>query len=233
MTAAFNPNPGAVQQRNLAGRYRFTHDGWLGTLVLEASDTADFTGRYHDDRFGGVHEVVARIGVDRPHRVDLLIKEFNWMPEQRFEGWLFTHGQDGLTGRTLWQGTPYGFFARKSVVLNLDSFPGGRVVISDLQGAFRVVQDGVHARLELDEIVADAVVGRYWLDPAEPPLRARARLGGGDVPHAVAVTVYRDDEHDVPVLVIDGLLFSHDKNAVAGSLEWQGERFGCYLVRVR
>jgi hypothetical protein len=228
----FDPSPAAVQPKILAGRYRFTHDGWLGTLVLEPSDSKEITGSYHDDRFGGEHDVVVRLGTESPHSLEIVIRDFNWMPEQRFEGWLFTQGQRGFAGRTTWQGVPYGFFGRKSATLNLDSFRSGPVRLSDLQGLFRVVQDGVQATLQLDRLEPDCVSGHFCFDPANPPLPARATLGGV-APHAVRIAVFSGELDSTSVFVIEGLLFTREKNAVAGSVEWQGGRYGCHMVRIR
>jgi hypothetical protein len=84
------PLPAEIRREDFARRWYFSDDGWLGTLA--AGDGQQLTGTFASDRFGEDYQVTGQAGVAGPHSVRLAIHDFNWMPEQHYEGHLSTAG---------------------------------------------------------------------------------------------------------------------------------------------
>ena len=162
--------------RRSSGTYDMVHDNWEGTLTLAAAEGDPVEGV---GNVGGTYT-----GTDGvTHAVQGFVRAFNyplvpsWGPDhqivfyidfpdtlttsddQRFAGYLFTHGGEGIAGSTLWNGTPFGFYAVKQSAGGapaLASFPvSDPIAKADFTGAWVVEADGWPATLVLEELDDD------------------------------------------------------------------------------
>src|SRR5215471_794137 len=116
------PEVGTVKPGDFAGDFRFTHDGWPGVLSIQDTGSRIVRGTYIDSRLDQRYEVTGRIDVRLRHQIELVIREFNWVPEQRFVGYLFTKGKQAIAGTTSWKEMPFGFIASRSDTLPRETY---------------------------------------------------------------------------------------------------------------
>lgn len=222
----FKPDVTVVRAEDFAGRYSFYDDGWTGRLLLRHEEGGRLQGTYHSDRDDRDYRATGSVG-PAPHRVELIIHEFNWMDQQVYTGHLFSQDTGAFAGSSVWQGTPFGFFARRSTPVPLSAYRSGRADPHDLLGSYAVRIDGYRLDLMLSQIRGDAVIGRCWSDRVGVDLPVEASLGG-EVPHQVRIVVGAGQPE---ALSLDGYVFSEPKNAIAGSLQWGDLSLGFYMIR--
>jgi len=220
------PSPQAeISPADFAGRWYFCDDGWLGTLTLALTDGPALTGTFASERFGEEYRVTAR-AAELPHAIELVIHDYNWLPEQRYAGRLMTRSRSAIAGSSLWQDTPFGFFATRA------SYPLGRyrpgvVRGEDFVGSWTAYLDGELATVVLSfdpdsgTLHGSCTVGSDRFEVAGRP--------GGTVPHEVALTVRTGTDGEVAHL--SGYLMSRPKNAVSGVLTVAGTRLGFIMIR--
>jgi hypothetical protein len=213
----------------VVGRWYLCDDGWLGDLTLSELDDGEVEGVFFSDRFDDEYEVVVEIGGDLGQEITLAIQDFNWLPEQRFAGRLFTKGNGAIAGASDWNGTPYGFFAARTPWTALGDYRPGNVVPKDFAGSWNAQLDGVPATLRLD--LADD--GRTLTGTCEgrgvPEGLRVAAMPDAAVPHRLALTVTAGDGQ--PWATLDGLLNSRPKNAMSGTMITADGPRGFYLIR--
>lgn len=137
VTVLLSLHTGSLEARPIdaiSGTWDMVHDDWQGTLYIDPPDQRHtavghctysyyvLSGTYTDSN-GNVHTVSGTLGgLDHysqtgsacprsDHMVQLTIR----FPgnSQRFVGYLFTHNERTLAGYTWWQGTTFGWYARK------------------------------------------------------------------------------------------------------------------------
>jgi hypothetical protein len=224
--------PGEISARDFAGRWYFCDDGWLGTLTLEVTRECDIagtiTGTFSSERFGADFRVTARAGVPRPHAIEFVIHDFNWMPEQRYEGHLFTRSRGAIAGSSRWKDVPFGFFATRAVRSPLGTYRAGVARGEDFAGSWSAYLDGDKATIVLDldgpsgTLHGSCTAGSYEYDVV-----GRA---GGAAPHLVALTLRGPGGGQV-VAELAGYLSSRPKNAISGTMTVAGTSYGFLMTR--
>jgi hypothetical protein len=229
LTTVFSA-PVQIQPAELAGRWFFCDDGWLGKLTLSADLNRQLAGSFYSERFGEDYRVTGQVGADGPSAVELLFHDFNWLPYQRFAGYLLTRGRNALSGHSMWQETPFGFFATRSARELLGTYRAGMAKASDFAGSWTVSLDGERATMDLEHDEPTGAlhgsctmraVGERWDVVGRPDAR---------VPHAASLSMSRPGI-DQPVVEMMGYLMSRPKNAISGTLSTAGVTRGFIMTR--
>jgi hypothetical protein len=216
-----------IRTEDFAGRWFACDDGWLGTLTLAVDGEQSLSGTFASERFHEDYRVTALSGVAGPHAVRFTIHDFNWLPEQHYEGHLFTGSRGAMAGNSLWKGVPFGFFATRTTRPALGTYRSGLARGEDFAGSWTAYLDGELATIVLDFDSPSGtlrgsctgtsdrydVTGR-WVDAA---------------PHGVSLTVRAADGKVVAEL--SGYLMSRPKNAISGTMTVAGTNLGFIMIR--
>jgi hypothetical protein len=226
------PDLSAVKPSSFAGRWAFYDDGWLGTLTLHSEAGQELSGTCYSERFGQEYRVTGSVSGSLPHKVEIVIHDYNWLDRQVYEGYLLTHGRNAITGRTTWRGEPFGFVARRTTTLTLGSFGSGPVRPADFAGGWTLYLDGQRATLELTHDPAADLLRGQCTGQAVGSLQVTGQAGT-DVGHGTRLVLHPEGEPAAEELVLSGYLFSRPKNAIAGWIEGGPVPVGFYLVKFR
>jgi hypothetical protein len=224
----FAPDPGAVKPADFAGEYAFAHDGWPGTLTLHVQRGRSVRGSYRDGRFNQMFVVTGEIDREVRHCLTFVIHNFNWLDEQRFVGYLFTHGRHMLAGTTHWRDEPFGFVAGKEAFQSLGTYRTGNVKPADFVGEYDIHHDGRSGIVTLEHRAERQLTGSYQHESLPQPLPVTAEVDPV-VGHAMSLRFIGDLRLAAVRLV--GYLFTRPKNAVAGVIDGPAGPTGCYLAR--
>ncbi len=224
------PPASLITARQLAGRWFFCDDGWLGSLTLSPSGEDSFTGTYSAERFAADYEVTGQVTDPRQQTVEMVIHDYNWMPEQRYVGHVMTRGRTMIAGYSLWQGTPFGFFATRSTSQLLGTYRPGGARGSDFAGSWNVYLDGEPATMVLR---FDAQKGLLRGTYSSRALAADYRVigqPGGAAPHSVRLELLPPDSDEIAA-ELSGNLMSRPKNAISGSAMLSEAAYGFVMIR--
>jgi hypothetical protein len=225
-----SPTASLVPAKQLAGRWFFCDDGWLGTLTLAASGEQSFTGTFAAERFGDDFAVSGQLNSPDPHSLDMVFHDYNWMPEQRYVGHVMTQGRSMIAGYSLWQGMPFGFFATRSAKQLLGTYRPGAVRGSDFAGSWNAYLDGEPATVVLGYNAADGQLrGTYSSRTLAADYLVVGRPGGA-APHSVSLRLLPPDSNEVAA-ELSGNLMSRPKNAISGSAVAAGSTYGVVMIR--
>ncbi len=213
----------------IVGHWYFCDDGWMGELTLTRASDGSLAGTFYSDRFEEEYRVTAEVAGLLGNEITIAIHDFNWLPEQRFAGHLFTLGHSAFAGASDWRGIPYGFFAGRTPWTTLGEFRSGAVVPEDFAGSWSAQLDGLAATVHL-ELDADrrTLRGRCFGSALAQEYEVVGEPGS-EVPHQVMLRIGRPEEE--PWAVLSGYLNSGPKNAISGSMENSDGRRGFYLIR--
>src|SRR5262249_55132669 len=193
-------------------------DGWTGELSLAHVSEGSFKGTFYSDRFDEEYRATADVSGPLGHAITIAIHDFNWLPEQRFTGHLFTSGSGALAGTSDWRGTPYGFFAARTPWTTLGEYRPGTARPEDFAGSWNAQLDGRAAtlRLELDadgRTLRGRCQGPALADMAEQAAGAGGAeeyevvgVPGSEVPYQVTLRIALPGRE--PWAVLDGYLNS-------------------------
>jgi hypothetical protein len=218
--------------RRLAGGYAFYDDGWQASVSLRVTETGKVEAVFcaHDRTRGRFDTTAEFVDEGAGPRLRLTVHNFNELPEQVFDGYVFRRGRVALAGASWWKGRPFSFFACRQPPYSLGPLRPETVVSGDFVGEFGLYCDGVHATLTLSEVSGATVRGRLREDGTDRDLPVTAAVDP-DVPYRLRMTVGDLPGGDEPVLTL--LMFPQRRAALAGWLDWDGLRLGCYAIRYR
>lgn len=183
-----------IQKQDLAGTYTMVHDGWKGTLRLQAADDSpieaapNLTGTWTapEGYLRGVRGYMRTWSYPQPpafgpdHKALLYIDFPDSLPtedDSKFEGYLFTRTKEAIAGLTYWNNTPFGFYALRGGTTgglgaeNPGSLALGPLGKQDFLGSYRMNHDGWKGKLELWAVPDD---------PIEQQPNVRGRYTGDD-----------------------------------------------------
>jgi hypothetical protein len=220
--------PGEISARDFAGRWYFCDDGWFGMLTLEVAGQRDVTGTFSSERFGEDYRVTARAGVTSPHAIELVIHDYNWLPEQRYDGHLLTRSRGAIAGSSRWKDVPFGFFATRATRMALGTYRAGIARGDDFAGNWSAHLDGEPATIVLEFDQASGTLhGSCAGTSHEYEVIGRP---GGAVPHQVALTLRAPDDGRL-IAELSGYLSSRPKNAISGTMTVADTSFGFLMIR--
>lgn len=208
--------PHRVCAADVAGRWSFCDDGWLASLTLEPGgqgSPTEVTGILHSERFDDDYVVTGRVGVGGRRAVELTIHDYNWLDRQVFSGYLTTAGERSISGASLWQGTPYGFFASRAARILLGTYRDGPATASDFAGRWSAEVDGLAATVTIAAAAdGESFSGTGALGPDRTPFRIDGHSIAG-IPHGATLTFTHEDG---TVREGPGYLASRPKGVVCG-----------------
>lgn len=213
----------------VVGRWYLCDDGWLGELTLSELGDGAVEGVFFSDRFDDEYEVVVELGGDLGHEITLAIQNFNWLPEQRFAGRLFTDDSGGIAGASDWRGIPYGFFAARTPWTVLGDYRPGDVVPGDFAGSWNARLDGVPATLRLELADGGRTLAGTCAGRGLPEGLSVSATPDAEFPHRLALTATAGGGR--PWATLDCLLNTRPKNAMSGTMTTDDGSRGFYLIR--
>jgi hypothetical protein len=215
--------------RRLAGDYAFYDDGWQATLSLRVDQDGHIDTEFRAyDRTRGRFAATAEFDDSDGPRLVLAVRDFNELPEQRYEGYVFRRGPVAIAGRTEWKGQPFSFFARRQPPYTLGPLQPEGICPLDFLGVYGLYCDGEHATMILSSAEDSALRGCLREDGSgrEYPVHA---VIDPVLPYCLKLTVGNLPLEEPPTLTL--LMFRQRRTAMAGWLDWAGLRLGCYLIR--
>lgn len=216
-----------IRTEEFAGRWYVCDDGWLGTLVLAVAGGRQLTGTFTSDRFGEDFRVTGEAGTAGPHAIHVTIHDFNWMPEQHYEGYLFTRSRRAIAGSSVWRDVPFGFFGTRATRPALGTYRAGVVRGNDFAGSWTAYLDGEPATIVLDfEGEFGSLRGSCSVGSERYEVTGRP---GGPVPHGLSLKMHSADGQVVAEL--SGYLMSRPKNAISGTMTVAGTNLGFMMIR--
>ncbi|MEO3876049.1 hypothetical protein ABGB18_45395 [Nonomuraea sp. B12E4] len=227
----FFPSDRSVRPARFVGEYFFAHDGWPGVLRLQVSAGRNLRGEYRDHRLDQTFTATGQIDLEVRHRITLVIHDFNWLPEQRFTGYLFTHG-DGRTiaGTTTWETEPFGFVAFGDGALP-PAVPGqvtNQVTPTDFTGSYTMLHDGHVAEINLEHAEGRLLTGVYRHPDLDDELAVEGEIDA-DFGHGCAFRFTGDAR--LSDVRLHGYLFTRPKNAISGEIVSGGTPTGFVMLR--
>jgi hypothetical protein len=212
---------------DLPGRYAFYDDGWMGMLHIHRDDPG-LQATYRSYRFRSSHSVTLLPRDPPSHTIRFAIEDFNELPRQLFSGYFFTGSRNAIAGSTEWKGTPFGFFARKTRPVSLGPIGSDRVEMSHFAGRYIVMCNGARADLSLDLRGRDGFTGILHAGREELGVAGRV---DEKTSHKVVLTLGHRHGAAESLPTFTGFLFTRQKSAMAGWVEWRNVRLGCYMLR--
>jgi hypothetical protein len=214
----------------LEGDYALYDDGWRCSLSLRRRSRGGLEARFFSyERTTGAFDATVTVDRDVPHRLQIDVRgPFNELDHQTYSGYAFTRGPAGIAGVTDWKGQTFGFFALRQPPWDIGPTLPGTVTPTDFIGSYDLYCDGEHATLELSEL--DGATARGHVrerDGAVLPVEAEIDAG---IPHHAVITV-GDRSAAPPQFRV--WMFVRPRTALAGWLDWDHARLGCYLLRFR
>jgi len=216
-----------LQAGRLAGDYALFDDGWRCSLRLQRTVEGGLTSRFYSyDRNEGEFESSITVGGEAPNLVTLVVRDFNELDQGIYVGYASCAGPVHITGSGDWKGTPFGFFAARQPPFRFGPDIPGELPPTAFLGSYTMHCGGRRATLHLAE--ADGAFVRGELQ--EPGGTTYSVSGEVDsiVRHRVSLTVA--DVANGPA-VLSVLMFVRSRAALAGWLDWAGQRHGCHLTR--
>ncbi|MET0416147.1 MAG: hypothetical protein ABW022_09025 [Actinoplanes sp.] len=205
----------------LSGDFAFYDDGWQATLGLRVGDDGHIDAEFRAyDRTRGQFTTTAVFDESAGPRLLITVSDFNELPQQRYEGYLFRRGPVAFAGRTEWKGQPFAFFACRRPPYTLGPLRPERVHPADFLGTFGLYHDGDHATLILSGVRESVLSGILRADGEESPVTATVDPAW---PYQLELAVGAQ--------AYTLLMFRQRRTAMAGWFERAGERLGCYAIR--
>lgn len=229
--------PARVEMTQIAGRYAFYDDGWPGVLQLAVGKDLELEAAFYSYRFHAAFEATVTLDHQAPHKISIVIYNFNELPHQTFTGHLFTRAHNGIAGWTVWKGELFGFLGRKAPPLSLGAQLAreDQLAPGNFSGSYSLYCDGEHATLVL------AMAGPLSLEGT-----LHETNGGTIFPvtaqvdplirNRITITVHLTTETTVsysPPPTLTAYLFTRQRTAMAGWLQWGDTSLGCYMVRFK
>ncbi len=255
------------QRNDFTGTYNMAHDGWFGQLELRkkhgdtVEGTSNISGKYiaRDGREHAVWGYVRTAEYPVPdsngpdHKINFHIN-FNDTPDQaddqKFEGYIFTHGKDAMAGITYWNNTPFGFYSTKSghgqAGFDVDTWvEAGTVEKQDFLGTYQMNHDGWTGTLTLWAVNDDPIeqlpnIKGTYTDQDGKSHQVRAWVQTPTYPltdtwgprHKIMLYIdFADTPQTGDDQKFEGYLFTRTKDAFAGVTYWNGTPFGFYAKK--
>ena len=220
--------PAVFDPGRLDGDYALYDDGWACRLSLRRSEIGELEAAFHSyERTTGDFEAAVSADQEVSHRVNVVVSEFNELERQTYETYAFTRGVPGLAGVTEWKGERFGVYARRHPPYSVGRPRPGPVTPADFRGSFNLYCDGEHATVDLEGLDGSTVYG-LLREPSGVELPVTVSIDGTAKHHAV-IRIDGVSPDDPPALSV--WMFSRQRTALAGWLDWGGSRLGCYLTK--
>jgi hypothetical protein len=156
------------------------------------------------------------------------VHDFNEMPEQVYDGYVFRRGRVAIAGITLWKGRSFSFFAVRQPPYSLGPLRPERVAADDLSGVFGLYCDGEHATLTLVSTLDAKLTGWLREDDVDRDYAVDVLIDRS-LPYRLDLIVRGLTDDGPPVLTL--FMFPQRRTAMAGWLDWAGTRLACYVLR--
>jgi hypothetical protein len=219
--------PVALPASRLAGDYALFDDGWRCSLSLRETADGGLVSRFRSyDRNEGEFVSSITVGGEAPNRVTLVVHDFNELDRGIYVAYASCAGPVYITGSGDWKGTPFGYFAARCPPFRSGPDIPGELLPAAFLGRYTVHCEGRRAALHLAQ--ADGTLVRGELHEAGGTTYPVSGEVDAVVRHRVSLTVA--DVPDGPA-TLSLLMFVRSRAALAGWLDWSGQRYACYLTR--